>query len=272
MDDALLQNVKNIALQAGQIILDIYHNPDELVVTQKSDRSPVTIADLKSHEFIQSSLTAISDHDYPVLSEESELPSYEERAQWEYYWLVDPLDGTKEFIERTDEFAVCIALIHRHEAVLGVVYGPVSQTCYYAAQGVGAFISYPLSAPLPLQVSPIHEPLHVTISRRHYSTRMFDYLSSFGDVDVRRMGSALKFGTIAQGNADLYPCFGRTCEWDSAAGQCIVEVAGGTVTDLQGNPLRYNTQESIYNPPFIAACDPDHHWLSHLPASKGDKE
>lgn len=264
MDEATLHKIKSIAEGAGEIVLNFYHDDHALEIMNKSDKSPVTTADIQSNHFIQAGLSQL-DSVFPIISEESEIPSFETRSQWEYYWLVDPLDGTKEFIHRTDEFSICIALIYQQRPILGVVYGPVEGVCYYACEGVGAFVQYGEDKPKPITVSPkVRSPLPVAISRRHYSDKMFNYLDAFGEVDLRRVGSALKFGLVADGSVDCYPCFGRTCEWDSAAGQSIIEVAGGSVMDLQGQPLRYNTKASIFNSPFIATCDPNYNWLRYL--------
>lgn len=256
-----LEGIKDIAKNAGELILTAYQNRETIHIKSKPDASPVTDADIQSHNHIQASLQTLTPR-LPILSEESELPTYDIRKQWDSYWLVDPLDGTKEFIQGTDEFVVSIALIHQGKAILGVLYSPVNDVFYYGVEGQGAFKQAVNQTPTPIQVADtIFSPVKICISRHHYTQRLFDYLDSLGPYDVQRVGSALKFGLVAEGQVNLYPCLGKTSEWDTAAGQCIVEAAGGAVLDFAGNPLRYNEKEDILNSPFIVTNDKDYDWL-----------
>jgi len=272
MDDSLVSSVKSIARHAGELILDVYNSDQRTQMTEKLDNTPVTAADLRAHDYIYQALSTLPII-YPVLSEEAELVDYQQRQSWDCYWLVDPLDGTKEFIHGTDEFVVSIALIKNHLPVLGVLYSPVDQIMYYAAKNSGAFKELITGEIKKINVNQhIKDPIQVAISRRHYSQDMFDYLGALGRIEMMRMGSALKFGLVAEGKIDLYPCFGRTCEWDTAAGQCIIEEAGGVVLDVTGSPLHYNTKPEIYNPPFIATCDSHYPWLTYFEKSDGSNE
>lgn len=247
----LLESVAQLAKEAGEKILAIYRCGQEAQVSLKSDRSPLTEADLAAHHAIVAGLKQLTP-ELPILSEESLAVSYEERSSWQRYWLVDPLDGTKEFIERTDDFTVNIALIEDHQPILGVVYAPVLQVCYFAEQGK--------AAQKQIQQQPVtqihsaksnRDAVIVVTSRRHGLAELQTFLAHLGNHTIIHRGSALKFCLVAEGVADLYPRFGPTSEWDTAAGQCIVEAAGGKVADLNGQRLRYNTRESLVNPSFL---------------------
>lgn len=250
-----MPEIVRIARAAGRAIVQVYRH-EELVVTTKGDATPVTQADIAAHNILIEGLSQITPG-VPVLSEEGDLPSYEERQQWSQYWLIDPLDGTKEFIARTDEFSVNVALIVDHEPVMGVIVSPISESCYTARRGFGAFRQDAGGQPYPLRTRqwPPTGPLSIVVSRHHRFERLAELMAAYGDYSTLIMGSSLKFCAIAQRLADFYPRFGRTCEWDTAAGQCILTEAGGAVVGLEGLALRYNTKEDIYNPGFIATGD-----------------
>ena len=256
----LLDPVLLLAKEAGRRIMRIY--ADDIGVAHKDDASPLTAADLASHECLVEGLAGLAG--YPVLSEESAAISFDERSTWETYWLVDPLDGTKEFIKRNGEFTVNVALIHRHRPVLGVVGVPASNLAYFAAEGCGAFRQAGESTPVPIRVlTPPRHPLRVVGSRSHGSEDMERYLAGLGEHERLPVGSSLKFCRVAEGHADLYPRIGLTSEWDTAAAQCVVEQAGGAVVDLQGQPLRYNAKSSLLNPYFLVYGDKSHDWLQY---------
>jgi len=255
--------VSAIARAAGRRILDIYER--EFKVEHKADRSPLTEADRAAHELISAQLNALTP-DIPVLSEESAKVDYATRAAWHRFWLVDPLDGTKEFINRNGEFTVNIALIENHRAVLGVVYVPVTGVMYFAGDGLGAFKQLGESAAQAIRVRRYagKKPM-VVASRSHAGPETEAFLKSLGAHDVVSMGSALKLCLVAEGAADVYPRLGPTMEWDTAAAQCVVEAAGGRVTDLQRQALAYN-KSSLLNPWFLASAGDDYDWHRHLPA------
>ena len=259
----LLHAVVQIAIDAGAAILEVYHQePSADQVVAKADDSPLTLADLASHSYILAELAKISD--LPILSEESISVSWQERAQWQRYWLIDPLDGTKEFIKRNGEFTVNIALIEGQRAILGVVYAPVLQRVYCAAQGQGAqrieVVDNLPQVPQPIHVSPRAATWRVVGSRSHGADAMNDFMQFLGRVDLLAMGSSLKLCLVAEGAADLYPRLAPTSEWDTAAAQCVVEQAGGEVLTEQLQPLLYNSKESILNPHFIVCGARDPAW------------
>jgi 3'(2'), 5'-bisphosphate nucleotidase len=279
-----LPRILMTAKRAGEEILRVYNGT--VSVTLKDDRSPLTEADQASHQVIAKELATIAfaaapdmpSVYLPVLSEEGKNIPYSERGAWEYYWLVDPLDGTKEFIKKNGEFTVNIALIHRTKPVLGVIYVPVTGVYYFAAQGFGSYIMQegdaldesmkdaenglrailhhsrrlPLNAPVD-QSKP--RKLIIAGSRSHATPELENFVNTMkqthGEVDFMPAGSSLKFCLVAEGRADIYPRLGPTMEWDTAAGQAIVEEAGGSVqrTDA-AETLRYN-KEDLLNPWFI---------------------
>ena len=258
---ALLDSVKIIAQEAGKKIIEIYG--DEFSVDIKHDKSPLTTADLAAHHHIIKELAKISE--FPILSEESAQIDYKQRQQWQTYWLVDPLDGTKEFIKRNGDFTVNIALIHQHKVILGMVYVPVSGVYYFGACGEGAFKQNNHGEINPIQVrAKTPKKLIVVGSRSHITAELEQYLSRLPEHQLTSMGSSLKLCLVAEGVADLYPRIGLTSEWDTAAAQCVVEQAGGTVIDIKGNSLSYNQKESLLNPYFLVFADNTHDWLSYL--------
>lgn len=256
----LLPHVIQIAEQAGKEILDIYNT--EFTIDLKQDKSPLTAADMAAHRCIVNGLAKISD--LPILSEESSEIPYTERASWQRYWLVDPLDGTKEFIKRNGDFTVNIALIDHHKPVLGVVYVPVTGQCYYAADQAGAFKKNGEGVALSIQVrNQKSDKLIVAGSKSHQTPELAEYLAKLPEHELIAIGSSLKFCLVAEGSADLYPRIGLTSEWDTAAAQCIVEQAGGAVTELDGSTLQYNRKDSLLNPYFLVFGDLSHDWAQY---------
>ncbi|MDD5036899.1 MAG: 3'(2'),5'-bisphosphate nucleotidase CysQ, partial [Methylococcaceae bacterium] len=253
-----LEDVVALARLAGEKILDIYHS--DFRVGQREDDSPLTAADLASHHCLTEGLQNLPGA-YPVLSEESAPPPFEERREWETYWLIDPLDGVGEFIDRQGGFTLNIALIHQHKPVLGLVYAPALETCYFAAEGCGAFkkVGQRIPEEIHVRMSSPQTPL-VLGSRSSHPEKLDAYLDHLGAHDWQCQGGSLKFCLIAEGKADLYPCFDPSSEWDTAAAQCIVEAAGGSVIDLLGKALRYNANPSLLNPHFLAFGDKTRDW------------
>jgi len=264
----LLEEVVALSHEAGRRILAVYERADH-GVTEKDDRSPLTEADMASHHAIVAGLRRIAP-DIPVLSEESSDVPWETRRQWRRYWLIDPLDGTKEFIKRNGEFTVNIALIEDGRPVLGVVHVPVLDLTYYACRGGGAWRRRDGEAPERIRVRDrCGEPVVVAGSRSHRGDSLNRFLERLGEHELISMGSALKLCLVAEGRADVYPRLGPTSEWDTAAAQAVVEEAGGRVTDLDLRPLRYNSKESLLNPHFIVFGDASRDWKALLGESEG---
>jgi len=258
----LTPHVLAIARHAGAAILQVYETSVEVVA--KADASPLTIADLRSHEVIVSGLTSLTP-DVPVLSEESGDLSFDTRKKWPTFWLVDPLDGTKEFIARNGQFTVNIALIHEHEPVFGVVYVPVQDVMYWGGRTSGAHRQQGFAAAERIRVrEQASSPLRVVGSRSHASDALTQVLPRLGAHDLVQVGSSIKFCLIAAGEADVYPRFGPTSEWDTAAAQAVVEGAGGCVFASDGMPMRYNLRESLLNPHFVAFGDRSRDWMKLL--------
>lgn len=258
----LLPGVVTLAKQAGERIMTIYNQ--DFSVVKKDDESPLTEADMAAHAVIDDGLEALAP-EFPVLSEESASIAFEDRARWETYWLVDPLDGTREFIKRNGEFTVNIALIDGHRAVLGVVCAPALSLCYYAASGLGAFKQETNEAARRIHVTEKHrDTLIIAGSRSHRGDSLNRFLDNIGNYELLSMGSALKSCLVAEGAADLYPRLGLTSEWDTAAAQCIVEEAGGRLTDTKMQTLLYNTKESLLNPHFFVFGDKSVNWSKYL--------
>ena len=261
--DKLLPGVLEVAHAAGRAISRIYAQAD-LKVEIKTDQSPLTAADRAAHDVIAAGLASLS-KGLPLWSEESTGIDWSIRREWREFWLVDPLDGTREFIKRNGEFTVNIALIRGHVPVLGVVHAPALQRDYYGHVGGGAFRADGGGAGRPIHVqSPAQLPLRVVGSRSHAGESLDHMLSRLGEHRLQPMGSSLKFCLVAEGEADFYPRLGPTSEWDTAAAQAVVEAAGGAVLDLQGAPLRYNTRPEVLNPFFIVRGDPGRDWLALL--------
>jgi 3'(2'), 5'-bisphosphate nucleotidase len=259
-----IREIVSIAREAGAKILEVYTS-DDFKVEAKADDSPLTKADLASHEHIVQRLHALTP-DIPVLSEESKETSYLERSRWTRFWLVDPLDGTKEFIKRNGEFTVNIALIENSESVMGVVHTPALDVTYFAAKGEGAFkVEQGITQAITVNKE-IGDTLNVVASRSHAGPEtqaLLDKLAKDYAVNVVSKGSALKLCLVAEGAAHFYPRLGPTMEWDTAAAQCVAEQAGAVVTDIKGDKLRYN-KENLLNPFFIVNSVAGLEWQKYL--------
>ncbi len=259
----LILDALDIARRAGVRILEVYETGFE--IQQKSDQTPLTSADLAANELIVAALSKVEPL-LPVLSEESADVPFSERCQWRSYWLVDPLDGTREFIKRNGEFSVNIALIERGEPVLGVVYAPALKVAYYAARGFGAWKQRDGQRPRQIYARNAVPRRNVTVARSNSSPgpEMEAFLEKLGEHQEVAMGAALKSCLVAEGRADVYARLGPTSEWDTGAAQCIVEEAGGMIMDTQMRELKYNTKDSLLNPHFFVIGDADHNWANYL--------
>ena len=263
---SLVEPIVALAEDAGRAILEVYST--DFDVQAKDDASPLTQADLASHRWIDAGLRALTP-DIPIISEESGLPDFEERRAWRRYWIVDPLDGTKEFVNRNDEFTVNIALIEDGKPVLGVVHVPVLDKTYVGCEGLGAQRREGDADPVPIEIAATSgQPVRIVGSRSHRGKSLDAFLERVGEYDMIPMGSSLKFCVVAEGGADLYPRLGPTSEWDTAAAQAVVEQAGGAVVTLDGKPMKYNQKEDILNPHFCVIGATDRDWLSLLPDSE----
>ncbi len=255
--EQLVPDIEALAISAGEHILAVYHRADgaDLAVETKADSSPLTEADKASHEHIVAGLAARTPG-IPIMSEESAAIPWAERAGWQRYWLVDPLDGTKEFIKRNGEFTVNIALIEAGVPVLGVVYVPVERRLYVGLSGSGAHRRDGDGAATPIHTRPAPaEGMVVAVSRSHPSAALTALLEQLPGCETRALGSSLKLCQVAEGAVDVYPRLGPTSEWDTAAAQAVVEAAGGLVTRTDGSPLRYGRTDSVLNPHFIVVGD-----------------
>jgi 3'(2'), 5'-bisphosphate nucleotidase len=250
-----------LSLDAGAAILEVY--AQDFPVEVKADDSPLTQADLASHRIIVAGLRALTP-DIPVLSEEDADIPWSVRRTWRRHWLVDPLDGTREFVKKNGEFTVNIALVEDGRPVLGVVYAPVFDYLLHAEAGAGAFLRQAGGDVGAFTRLPAVAPLRVAASRSHLDPRTAAALERMGDTERHGLGSSLKFCRIAEGRMDVYPRFGPTSEWDTAAAQCVLEAAGGVVLRLDGSPLDYNRKDDILNPDFIALGDAGLPWREWL--------
>jgi len=260
----LLEQIRSIARTAGEAILEVYES--DFDVETKGDRSPLTEADRVSHRIITERLAALRPA-LPVLSEEAAEEEHRDRFDWPRYWLVDPLDGTKEFIKRNGEFTVNIALVDGHVPVLGAVLAPALGREYFGGTAAGgAWRADRGGAGRPIRVAPAGaEPLRVVGSRSHANVGALEkYLEALGPHVLKPMGSSLKICLVAEGEADVYPRFGPTSEWDTAAAHAVLKGAGGCIIDLDGRPLRYNLKESLLNPQFLAVGDRKRDWLAPM--------
>ncbi|MCX7125769.1 MAG: 3'(2'),5'-bisphosphate nucleotidase CysQ [Gammaproteobacteria bacterium] len=243
-----LTEIIAIATQAGEILSSHFYSGFSHDITIKSDKSPVTQADFAANNFITEQLKKLNP-DVPILSEENNIPDFSVRKSWKQYWLIDPLDSP--------EFCVNIALIENHEAILGVIYSPIEKICYYGTKNQGAFLIDANNITQAITASKNNNNQlrflcgHTDRAKQYKKT--LEKLAK--NVVITQMNSALKFGLIACGKGDLYVRFGPTSEWDTAAGQCIVEEAGGSVVDFQGQPLQYNAKESLLNSSFMVIGD-----------------
>lgn len=257
-----LKKICEIAYRAGTAILALYKNNISPNIQIKSNKTPVTEADLLANEIIREGLLEVTP-DIPIISEEAALIPFEIRNQWQQYWLVDPLDGTKEFIHRTDDFTVNIALIEKGKPTIGVIYMPVFNTLYYGQAGHGAFKKFGGQAPQKISTRKFNpQSFIIAISSRHSSEQVNLILEKYKQAAIIRRGSSIKSCLVAEGVVDIYPAFGPMSEWDVGAAQCIVEEAGGAVLDEQNQPMRYNQQSSMLNPRLLVVGDCAHAWQS----------
>lgn len=249
----LASEVAQIARRAGAAILSVYANVDEMPIELKADASPLTLADKASNDIITSGLVQL-EVKFPIISEESKVMPYEERRQYEHFWMVDPLDGTKEFLKHNGEFAVNIALLERDRPIIGVVYVPVTDELYWAVEGGGAYLERK-GEQVQLQASEfdIHDiGLNVLCSRSHMNAETSEFIKQFHQPNLLSKGSVIKFLMLAKGEAHIYPRMGGTSEWDTCPAQLILEEAGGKVVDWATKmPMRYN-KESLSNDYFVA--------------------
>ena len=258
LDTALREGVIAVARAAAAEILAIYQS--EFAVRHKDDRSPLTAADLAAHHCIVDGLRRLTP-DIPVLSEESAGITTAQRRGWSTLWLVDPLDGTREFVKRNGEFTVNIALIEHGVTTYGVVQAPVTGALWHGGQRDGAFRRDGDGDDQALRVrAPATAPLRVAASRSHRDERTALFIERMGEIEPIGLGSSLKFCRLAEGGIDVYPRFGPTSEWDTAAAQAVLEGAGGAVLDLQGRPFRYNQRDTLLNGEFVALGDTTLPW------------
>ncbi|MEM6708938.1 MAG: 3'(2'),5'-bisphosphate nucleotidase CysQ [Pseudomonadota bacterium] len=274
MDDITASELVDLVEQAGQAILEIYDT--DFAVEQKDDKSPLTAADLASHRVLVDGLRALTP-DIPILSEESEAVAFDERKAWQSYWLIDPLDGTREFVSRNGEFTVNVALIRDHQAQLGLVGVPVQGRIYFGDVSRGVALCYERvengdfagEALKPKSFSE-QDGVRLVASRSHGGEALEQFVDAlserFPNVQRRGVGSSLKLCCLAAGDADLYPRLGPTSEWDIAAAHAVLAAAGGSVMTGDGEPLCYNTKASLLNPDFVAVADGRFDWMNVLPA------
>ena len=271
MPPELARRVGAIARAAGAAILDVYQG--DFDVQTKGDDSPLTAADLAAQRVIVAGLAAL-EVQYPVLSEEAKALPWSQRQHWSRYWLVDPLDGTREFVKRNGEFTVNIALIDEGRSVMGVVLAPVTGELYVAEHGQGAWLQAHEVGPWQrIRTRPLGDPPRVAGSRSHGDAQGTLLQQLIGcDYQLVPLGSSLKFCLIARGQADVYLRLGPTSEWDTAAAQCVLDEAGGAVLDLAGREFRYNRGESLLNPEFVAVGDSSIDWAQRLNQKTGDDD
>ena len=251
LNEQLIIATIEIAKEAGEAISQIYNSDFDYQI--KRDLSPITAADRLSHKIITKRLKILTP-EIPILSEENCDIPFKVRAQWADYWLVDPLDGTKEFINNNGEFTVNIALIKNNAPILGIIHIPISHETYWGSKNKGSFYLNANDAEVNISVSNNQQnPIRIVASRSHPSDMLNDILEKIIDYEIIELGSSIKFCHIASGQADCYPRFGPTSEWDVAAGEAIVRSAGGNIVTLSGSSMNYNTKEDYLNPNFIVS-------------------
>ncbi|MFL1464674.1 3'(2'),5'-bisphosphate nucleotidase CysQ [Marinobacter sp. HN1S83] len=246
---AILPDIIRIADEAGERILPIYESDFE--VHYKEDQSPITAADMASHDVIVKGLESLTP-DIPILSEEGASIPWDERKHWRRFWLIDPIDGTKEFTQRTGEFTVNIALIEDGEPVMGVVTAPALKEAFWGIKGEGAYKRDHAGEVSPIQVVAPTAAKRVVASKNHMNDATRSFIDKLGEHELVQAGSSLKFCRLAEGLADIYPRLGPTCEWDTGAAHAVLIAAGGKVETLEGLPLKYG-KEDVLNPHFIAS-------------------
>lgn len=264
--EKIAYDVYQTAVAAGEAILPYYEKVKDLELEYKEDDSPLTAADMASHAVIERQLAhyVVYDKTIPILSEEGEAHSLAEKLSWQSYWCVDPLDGTKEFVKGHSEFTVNIALIEQHQPIIGVIYAPALKIGYMAWKKGGAYYCHHELRERIQVKTPVQEPLRVIASRRHGVPQIEAILNQLPSYTLMSRGSALKFCGIARGEADLFLRTTQTGEWDNAAGQCIVEEAGGAVFHFDLSPVRYNNSLSYKTNPIIVVGDTSFAWQSLL--------
>ena len=246
---ALAADLRPLVAEAGAAIMRVYDA--DIAVQRKADDTPLTLADLESQRILRDGLSRLTPG-VPIVSEEASQADWSERRRWRESWLVDPLDGTREFVKRNGEFTVNVALIVEHEPVLGIVAAPALGLTYWGAAGLGAFRARHGEGESRIHVAACHVPIRIVGSRSHSTPQTDAYLNRFEHYELTAIGSSLKFCLVAEGSADLYPRFGPTSEWDTAAGQAVLEAAGGRVTRPDRHRLRYNCRETLLNGDFLA--------------------
>ncbi len=253
LNKQLIISTIEIAKEAGEAISQIYNSDFDYQI--KKDLSPITAADRLSHKIITERLKILTPQ-IPILSEENCDIPFKVRAQWTDYWLVDPLDGTKEFINNNGEFTVNIALVKNNTPILGIIHIPISHETYWGSKNKGSFYLNANDDVVKISVSNNHQsPIRIVASRSHPSEVLNDVLEKIINYEIINIGSSIKFCHIASGQADCYPRFGPTSEWDTAAGEAIVRYAGGHMVTLDGNLMHYNKKEDYLNPNFIVSSD-----------------
>ena len=269
-NDNQLDTLLRIAKTAGNAILSVYQRAGDIDVTIKDDNSPLTEADRDAHEIIIAELKEFTPA-IPILSEESDGTSVDERLSWSRYWLVDPLDGTKEFIKRNGEFTVNIALINNGAPELGIVHVPVTNISYLGKTGVGAWKVAATGEVDAISIANFdlnQGQVRIVASRSHRGDLLDQLINTLeaklGEAEVVSMGSSLKICLLAEGKADIYPRLAPTSEWDTAAAHAVLAAAGGDIVDTEFQALRYNQKESMLNPHFIAISDISYDWQSLL--------
>ena len=258
--EELIEKAKRAAVKAGIAIMDVYTNASDVEIQSKADDSPLTLADRRGHEVI---VAALEETKLPILSEEGKSIPYQDRKNWEYFWMVDPLDGTKEFIKRNGEFTVNIALIHRGKSIAGVVYAPVLDKLFWAIPGEGAWMEKggertelnfnPAFDGKGKALRALQDPQGAKIvgSRSHMNDETREYMEQFQNPEIVPMGSSLKFLVLSENEADVYPRFAPTMEWDTAAAHAVLSAAGGRVLQKgKDEELEYN-KEDLLNPHFL---------------------
>lgn len=259
--EQLMHEVNSISHKAGKIILEYYNASYDINI--KEDQSPVTSADIAANQYIEQQLQLLTP-DIPRISEESRLIPYEKRKHWPYIWLIDPLDGTRQFIKNKPDFSVNIALVYKQRSILGSIYLPVEKHLYYACQHGHAYKKVADEKNQIINVSdPACKTLRICSNQKNHSTAMKNFFSKCDNYQLVTRGSSIKSCLIAEGSADIYPRFGPTCEWDTAAAQCIVEQAGGAITTLKQKPLLYNKPD-LLNPAFIVVGEKTKNWAQYF--------
>ncbi|MDW3095737.1 MAG: 3'(2'),5'-bisphosphate nucleotidase CysQ [Gammaproteobacteria bacterium] len=257
----LSQEINQVARASGSIIREFFQSSYNVDI--KDDKSPVTTADLAANDHIEQQLDNLTP-DIPRISEESDNISYEIRKHWDTFWLIDPLDGTREFIKNRPDFTVNIALIHHNRPILGSIYLPISDQLYYSTVGNSAYRCDQSGEPITITVTDSTHPTpRICGSRAHHGKLMQAFLDNVGKHELIARGSSIKSCLVADGSADIYPRFGPTWEWDTAAAQCIIEQSGGHMTTLDMNALLYN-KESLLNPSFLAFGNKNTDWKTYI--------